>query len=132
MPHFTFRRGAFAAAVAALAALGVGREPLPAQEKKVAPPSGVQVFVYPEKLTAKDALSFGEKGERIEIQGETTLVWVDLAPGARYGHPTECVLISAAGTRVVKGDWWLVLNGKPLFRDGKDYKVGFPTKLAGG
>jgi uncharacterized Zn-binding protein involved in type VI secretion len=128
----TFRRGAFAAAVAAIAVLGTWGKPLPAQEKAGGPPSGApQVFVYPEKLTAKDDLSFGGKGENIEINGETTLVWVDLAPGARYGHPTECVLISAAGTRVVKGDWWLVLNGKPLFRDGKGYKVEFPTRLGG-
>lgn len=125
----TFRRGAYVAAVAVLALFGVCGDPAPAQDKQPAPPSGAHVFVHPEKLTAKDVLSFGETGERIEIKGETTLVWVDLSPGARYGHPTECVLISTAGTRVVKGDWWLVLNGKALFRDGKSYSVGFPARL---
>jgi uncharacterized Zn-binding protein involved in type VI secretion len=101
-----------------------------ARETKL-PAVGAQVYVYPEKLTPPDVLTFGESEMPIEIQGETTLVWVDLLPGARFGHPTECVLISAAGTRVVKGDWWLVLNGKTLFRDGKAYKSDFPVTLAG-
>lgn len=103
----------------------------PAREKMAAPPSGAEVFVHPEKLTAKDVLSFGEKGGRIEVKGETTLVSVDLVPGARFAHPTECVLISAEGTKVIKGTWWLVLNGKPLFRGGKGYTAEFPVKLAG-
>src|SRR5262249_2601859 len=51
--------------------------------------------------------------------GESTLVYVDLAPDARFAHPTQCILISAGGARVIDGNWWLVLNGKPLFRDGK-------------
>ncbi|MBN9524105.1 hypothetical protein J0H58_37275 [bacterium] len=126
----TLRRGAFAAAAAVLSALAVCGPSLLAQEK-AAPPAGAQVFVYPEKLTAKDHLAFAQKGLPIKITGETTLVWVDLMPGARFAHPTECVLISAEGTRVVKGDWWLVLNGKDLFRDGKAYAVGFPNQLAG-
>jgi uncharacterized Zn-binding protein involved in type VI secretion len=121
------KAGVFAVALAGLIHLGTSGSP--AQEKKDAPPIGAHVFVHPEKLTAKDVLSFGEKGERIEINGETTLVYVDLAPDARFAHPTECVLISAEGTRVVKGTSWLVLNGKPLFRDGKGYKAEFPIKL---
>ena len=119
----------FTIALAGLVHLGTSGSP--AQDKKDAPPTGAHVFVHPEKLTAKDVLSFGEKGERIEIKGETTLVYVDLAPDARFAHPTECVLISTEGTKVVKGTWWLALNGKPLFRDGKDYKVGFPVELGG-
>lgn len=126
----TLCRGALAVAAAVLSALAVCGSSLRAQER-AGPPAGAQVFVYPEKLTPKDRLAFAQKGLPIKITGETTLVWVDLAPGARFAHPTECVLISAEGTRVVKGDWWLVLNGKDLFRDGKGYTVGFPTLLAG-
>lgn len=131
MFHSNLRRGVFAATVVGLIAFGAVDVLVSAQEKKITTQPGAEVFVYPEKLTAKDKLSFGEKGERIEIKGDTTLVWVDLAPGARYGHPTECVLISAEGTKVVKGDWWLVLNGKSLFRDGKPYKAEMPLKLSG-
>jgi hypothetical protein len=32
---------------------------------------------------------------------------------------------------VYKGDWWLILNGKPLFRGGKEFKVDFPINLPG-
>ena len=127
----TFRRGAFAVALAVLAATAVGGPALLAQEKAAPAAAGARVFVYPEKLTPKDHLAFAQKGVPIKITGETTLVWVDLAPGARFAHPTECVLISAEGTRVVKGDWWLVLNGKDLFRDGKGYTAEFPVGLAG-
>ena len=131
MPTVMSRTALFAAVLSVLLALGASGRAAPAQEKKE-PPTGAQVFVYPEKLTAKDRLVFGDGGgEPIEIKGETTLIWVDLQPGARFAHPTECVLVSAGGTRVVKGDWWLVLNGRPLFRDGKGYKADFPVKLGG-
>jgi hypothetical protein len=83
-------------------------------EPGAAPPSSPKVFVYPGKLTSKDRLFDGST--RIEITGETTLVWVDLMPDARFGHPTEYLLISAGGTRIVQGDWWPTLNGKDLFR----------------
>ena len=63
-------------------------------------PHRAVVHVYPEKLTAKDTLVDGPSGKRIEIGGETTLIWVDLAPDARYAHDTEYVLITARGTQV--------------------------------
>jgi hypothetical protein len=97
-------------------------------EKKDETPAGVQVFVHPEKLTAKDKLT--DRGSAIEIKSETTLVWIDLSPGARFAHATKYVLISADGTRVVDGTWWPVLNGKDLFRNGTGYKVEFPIKLS--
>jgi hypothetical protein len=86
-------------------------------EPSDAPPSKPKVFIYPMKLSSQDQLLDGQT--KIEITNETTLVWVDLMPEARFGHPTEYLLISARGTRVVKGDWWPTLNGKDLFRDGK-------------
>jgi hypothetical protein len=46
-------------------------------------------------------------------------VYVDLDPGARFAHPTQCVLVSAEDARVVAGTGWLVLNGEPRVRDGK-------------
>lgn len=101
-----------------------------ADEKKESPPSGAKVFTHPGKLTSKDKLTDGESNTLIEIKEETVLVWVDLKPDARFAHPAEYVLISASGTRVVKGEWWPVLNGKPLFR-GEGAKVE-PVKLGGG
>src|SRR5262245_27940605 len=127
---------AMCGSVAALAVLGLmlrGAPPLAAEQDK-GPPSKAKVYVYPEKLTAKDKLSFGpdtEQKKTIPIKGETTLVYVDLDPEARFAHRTQCVLISTKGAQVIKGDWWLVLNGKPLFRDGKDFKVDFPINLSG-
>src|SRR6266545_3348017 len=96
------------------------------------PTAKARVYVYPNKLTAADKLSFGpgtEQNKTIPIKGETTLIYVDLSPDARFAHPTQCILISPDGARVIPGDWWLVLNGKPLFRDGKASQVGFPIDL---
>ena len=127
---------ALCAIVAVLVVVGLmlrGAPPLAAEQDKD-PPSKAKVYVYPEKLTAKDKLSFGpgtEQKETIPIKGETTLVYVDLAPDARFAHPTQCILISTEGARVIKGSWWLVLNGEELFRDGKDFKVDFPIDLSG-
>jgi len=125
---------ALCAIVAVLAVIGLmlrGTPPLAAEQDK-GPPSKAKVYVYPEKLTAKDKLSFGpEQKETIPIEGESTLVYVDLVPDAKFEHPTQCILISAKGAQVIKGNWWLVLNGKDLFRDGKDFKVDFPINLSG-
>ena len=96
-------------------------------------PIKAQVSVYSKKLTAADRLSFGPDNEQkslISIKGETTLVYIDLAPDARFAHPTQCVLISTEGARVINGSWWLILNGKPLFRDGKTPPVDFPMNLS--
>lgn len=90
---------------------------LQAQEKTAVPPQTIHVYVHPKKLTAQDKLQ--DHDTVIEIKGETTLIWVDLRPDARFTHPAEYILISAEGTRVVRGGWWPTLNGEALFRDGK-------------
>ena len=100
------------------------------QGEEEARAANANVFIQMEKLTDKDKLSDGP-GRAIDLQSETTLIWVDLMPSARFAHPTEYVLISTKGTRVIKGSWWPVLNGKPLFRNAKEYKVSFPVKLTG-
>ena len=61
--------------------------------------------------------------------GEATLVWVDLAPDARYAHDTEYLLITPRGTSVSKGQWWPVLNGKPILRGEKPSEVRSPIEL---
>src|SRR5262245_39204768 len=121
------------AALAAVALMLRGAPRVVAVQEK-GPPRRAMVYVYPEKLTAKDKLSFGpstQQKQTIPIKGDTTLIYVDLMPDARFGHPTQCILISTEGARVVKGDWWLILNGTDLFRNGKDFKVTFPLDLSG-
>lgn len=90
-----------------------------------------KVYVYPEPLTAEDTLTDGPNRKPIEITSETTLVWVDRMPGARYEHPTEYVLISAEGTRIVKGGWWPELNGKRLFGGEEPSQVTLPIGVKG-
>src|SRR5262249_19854234 len=117
------------AALAVVCAAACGWRAAPAQGGGGFPKKA-HVFVHPHKLTATDRLTDGKTGKAIEIKSETTFIWVDLAPDARFAHGTEYVLISAEGTRVVKGQWWPVLNGKDLFRDGKTTQVEFPIKLS--
>lgn len=88
-----------------------------------------RVFQYHATLKSDDKLQDGENGSAITLDGETTLIWIDRMPEARYAHPTEYVLISGKGTRVVKGDWWPMLNGKPLFRDGQKFQIAFPREV---
>ena len=98
-------------------------------EVKDAPRTAV-VHVHPAKLTAKDVLTDGPTGKRIEITGETTLVWVDLHPDGRYAHDTEYVLIGPRGSRVIKGQWWPVLNGTDILRGEKPAAVPFPITVS--
>jgi hypothetical protein len=92
-------------------------------------PHRAVVHVYGEKLVAGDKLTDGPDGRPIRIMGEATLVWVDLAPDARYAHETEYLLITPRGTSVSKGQWWPVLNGKPILRGEKPAEVRFPIEL---
>jgi hypothetical protein len=57
------------------------------------------------------------------------LLWLDLEPAARYAHDTQYILIAGKDTRVVKGQWWPVLNGKWLFRGPNQAVVMSPTVL---
>ena len=130
--RFRAVRGALRAALAAVCVLALAGQSATAQVTMGEPAKSANVFVYPEKLTAKDRLTDGPSGGAIEIKGETTLIWVDLLPDARFAHPTEYLLITADGTRVVKGSWRPVLNGKELFTQGtKPYKAEFPIHLPG-
>lgn len=89
----------------------------------------VRIFQHHATLKAADKLQDGDNGPAIVLDGETTLIWIDRMPEARYAHPTEYVLISGKGTRVVKGDWWPVLNGRPLFRDEQKFQITFPQQV---
>lgn len=111
-----------------LFATGGSAETASAGPKKAYPRDPAKVFVYSVPLTEADKLTDGDGGEAIAIKEETTLVWVDLYPNARYSHPTQYLLISPSGTRVIDGSWWPVLNGKPLFRDARTASADVPAK----
>jgi hypothetical protein len=128
--RFRVTLGGVAAIALTVGALCLNGRAEPARAASQALPQKANVFVHPEKLTAKDKLTDGNSGKPMEIKSETTLIWVDLHPDARFAHATEFVLISAEGTRVIKGNWWPVLNDKPLFRgEAKSYKAEFPVQL---
>jgi hypothetical protein len=130
--HF-FGRPVVLATLAACGLAVLAAQALTGQEEE-GPPNKAKVYVYPKKLTTKDKLSFGpgkDQKETIPIKAESTLVYVDLAPDARFAHGTQCILISAEGATIIKGEWWLVLNGEALFRDAKTFKVDFPIDLSG-
>ena len=130
--RFRVTLGGVAAIALTVGALCLNGRAEPARETHQPLPQKANVFVHPEKLTVKDKLTDGQSGKAIEIKSETTLIWVDLNPDARFAHATEYVLISVEGTRVIKGNWWPVLNDKPLFRgEEKTYKSEFPVKLSG-
>ena len=47
------------------------------------------------------------------------------------GGAADQTLQPKEGARAIKGDWWLILNGEDLFRDGKGFKVDYPIGLPG-
>ncbi len=94
--------------------------------KKHRPSQNAEVFVYPHKLCREPTSGADEP---IEIKSETILIWVDLMPGVRFSHPTEFILVSAEGTRIVQGSWWPTLNGKDLFEGAEDRQVSFPVQV---
>lgn len=100
---------------AGAAKVGGMQQNSPAVDERRLP--AARVHIHPDVLTGDDALSDGDGKKSITITSPTTLVWIDRMPGARFEHPTEYVLISAKETRVIKGGWWPVLNGKRLFGD---------------
>lgn len=91
-----------------------------------------RIFQYHATLKAADKLQDGDSGPAIALDGETMLIWIDRMPEARYSHPTEYVLVSGKGTRVVKGDWWPVLNGRAIFRGGQKFQITFPREVVRG
>ncbi len=68
---------------------------------------------YPYELNKGDKLSDGP-GKSFDINEPTLLIWVDLQPGRRFAHNTRYVLVTATGMRSEQGQWWPVLNSKPL------------------
>jgi len=92
-------------------------------------PGTVEVFLYPYELTSGDVLEDGPSSTKpMKFSEETMLVWIDLLPTARFAHPTQHVLISKSGVKIVDGQWWPVLNGKMLLR-GKNHAAAIPPMV---
>jgi len=74
----------------------------------------IRIHIYPHDLLGTDRLVDGPTGRPIYINAPTLLIWVDMVPLAFFSHYTEYLLISKPRTRVEKGEWWPVLNGKRI------------------
>lgn len=83
----------------------------------------INIHIFPHELTLRDKLTDGPSGNQVRAYPNTLLLWVDLMPLAKFVHPTAYVLISKHGTRVEKGSWWPVLNGKQICY-GEQNQVG--------
>jgi hypothetical protein len=92
----------------------------------------IKCYFYPYELTPEDKLTDGPEATPFRITANTLLIWVDLEPEAKFAHPTSYVLISGAETRVEKGEWWPVLNGKRiLYGQRNPVAVLSPFELEG-
>ena len=78
-------------------------------------------YVLGRILEPRDDLRDGTEGEKIEINQSTILVWVDYHPETKFGHKTGYVLIGETLTQVWEGEWWPVINGRPLSDLASDY-----------
>lgn len=81
----------------------------------------VNVYCYPYELTPADKLMDGDT--LLPIADNTLLIWVDLHPDAKFAHNTVYLLISPAGIRLEKGQWWPELNGKRILYGAKNPTV---------
>lgn len=77
-------------------------------------PGEVAVYVHVHLLEPGDRLQDGPEGTELDLDASTLLIWVDKEPQNRFVHPTAYVLVSGRGVKVVDGQWWPVLNGRPI------------------
>ncbi|MBN2536285.1 MAG: hypothetical protein JXB88_25610 [Spirochaetales bacterium] len=90
----------------------------------------INIYIYPHELYPFDELVDGPTGDEFKIIDNTLLIWVDLLPRAFFTHPTAYILIAKEYTRVEKGGWWPVLNGRRiLFGDMNKLGVISPFTL---
>ncbi len=79
------------------------------------PQADLRVFTYPKLLIRGDVLQDGEGGQGIPIYDDTQFLWADLQPGSRFVHDSAYILISADRIRILRGQWWPILNGRSAF-----------------
>jgi hypothetical protein len=77
----------------------------------------IHVYFYPQALDTRDTLTDGPGGRTFRIAEDTFLVWVDLEPDMFFTHETCYILISKDRIRIKRGNWWPVLNDKPILHN---------------
>lgn len=90
-----------------------------------------ELAAYPLALTTHDQLTDGPEGKPISIKEPTTLIWVDLQPGAKFAHPALHLLVSRDDARVIEGNWFPILNGKRILYGSDESAPNIPTKPDG-
>lgn len=93
-------------------------------------PTPIHAYFYPHVLTPQDFLTDGGtvdtslKISPFKIEDNTLLIWIDQMPTAYFAHPTAYLMISGKETRVVRGEWWPILNGKDiLYNEHNQYAI---------
>lgn len=66
----------------------------------------------PRVFEAGEKLADGER--EIAIEEPSLVAWIDLLPNAKFAHPTRYVIIGAREVRVIDGQWWPTLAGRPV------------------
>lgn len=91
----------------------------------------IEIFMYPALLGPGESVRDGHHGQPVQITEPTMLVWIDLAPGHRFAHPTCTLLISASQVDVHPGSWWAVIDDDIGFPVGFEAlpDVVFPVQL---
>lgn len=86
-------------------------------------PSGAEddprLQFLPRMFEAGETLRDGER--EIAIEEPSLVAWIDLQPRAKLAHPTRYVIIGAREVRVLDGEWWPTLAGRPV--------LGLPAAL---
>lgn len=91
----------------------------------------IEIFIYPALLAAGETVRDGHHGQAVQISEPTLLVWLDLAPGHRYPHPTCTLLIGETHIDVRPGRSWVVIDEDISFPGGFEAlpDVVFPVRL---
>jgi hypothetical protein len=90
----------------------------------------IDVHFYPHSVSPQNILRDGPDGKILDIREETFLIWVDLFPGMFFTHNTAYILVSKGSTRIERGDWWPVLNGKMILHNEQNkYALISPFEL---
>jgi hypothetical protein len=91
----------------------------------------IEIFIYPALLGPGESVRDGHDGQPVQMTEPTMLVWIDLAPGHRFAHPTCTLLIGESQVEVYPGSWWAVIDEEIGFPDAIETlpDVVFPVRL---
>ncbi len=94
-------------------------------------PRRIDVYCHPHPLSSQDVLTDGDHSagnKPFKFDEGSILVWIDLQPEARFAHSTAYVFFHKGESRMEKGGWWPVLNGKKiLYGESEPFSINFPS-----